>query len=196
MPDTQARYNRRVQRGFTLIELMITVAIIGVLAATAIPAFIKYTRKAKTSEARQNVRKIYDGARQANYERDPPFAGVASMTPTGVADFFPPYSAPTPLADPGCCAMGGTKERCEPDAALWEVQPWIALHFSMPDPHYYAYSYMVDFGGDSADMFWARAHGDLDCDTDQSTFLMHARYDYAQGIVIGTSVMQRIDELE
>ena len=49
-------------RGFTLIEMMIVVAIMGLLAAIAIPAFTKYIRRSKTSEAVMNLRKLFDGS--------------------------------------------------------------------------------------------------------------------------------------
>jgi type IV pilus assembly protein PilA len=49
---------KQVQKGFTLIELMIVVAIIGILAAVAIPAYSNYTKKAKFVEVTQATQAI------------------------------------------------------------------------------------------------------------------------------------------
>jgi len=47
--------NKRTQSGFTLIELMIVVAIIGILASVALPAYSSYTKRAKMSEVILNA---------------------------------------------------------------------------------------------------------------------------------------------
>ena len=50
---------KKNKKAFTLIELMIVVAIIGILAAIAIPDFLRFQAKAKQSEAKQNLGSIF-----------------------------------------------------------------------------------------------------------------------------------------
>ncbi|MDW8361340.1 MAG: prepilin-type N-terminal cleavage/methylation domain-containing protein [Myxococcales bacterium] len=67
---------------FTLIELMIVVAIVGVLAAIAVPAFIGYVRRSRTAEATANLKSLFVGA-FAYYESARTGQGVGAMGVTG-----------------------------------------------------------------------------------------------------------------
>ncbi len=155
---------KRIRQGFTLIELMIVVAIIGILAAVAIPAFMKYIRRSKTVEATMNIRKIFDSS-VAYYE------GEHSNTANAIlSKQFPASVGPSP---------GAAGSQCGKNADKWVPNPtnfqdtngvWASLNFSVDDPFYYAYQY-VSSGVDTAATFNAYAFGDLDCDTILSTFM-------------------------
>src|SRR5499433_3219662 len=67
------------KRGFTLIELMIVVAIIGILAAIAIPNFIRFQARSKQSEAKSNLKGVFTGQRSYFGERDAYSSFVANI---------------------------------------------------------------------------------------------------------------------
>ena len=64
-----ARFPKSLQ-GFTLIELMVVVAIIGILSSVAVPNFKKYQAKAKTSEAKMQLAAVYTAEISALNEYD------------------------------------------------------------------------------------------------------------------------------
>ncbi len=148
-----------------------SLAVVGVAAAVAIPAFMKNARKAKTSEATLHVKKLYDGAR-AYYEEN---------------HKFPPSVGPTPPL--GSCCKNPDK-KCAPDPKLWAEASWQALMFSMDDPSQYSYTF--EAGGDT---FTVRANGDLDCDGIYSTFEMAGKVQ-SDGSITGSAGMFKDQELE
>ena len=76
---------RSIQKGFTLIELMIVVAIIGILAAVALPAYQDYTTRAKVSE----VVIMTAPAKLAVAETSSSLGGLASLTASNSGYAFP-----------------------------------------------------------------------------------------------------------
>ena len=61
---------RRQHRGFTLIELMIVVAIIGILASIAIPSFMRFQARARQSEVATNLKSLFTSMR--TLQKKPP----------------------------------------------------------------------------------------------------------------------------
>ena len=101
------------QHGFTLIELMIVVAIIGILAAIAIPNFLQYQMKSRQSEAKTNLQAIKTSEVSFQAERGcyvginvegvvAPAGGTKSVPFTWMAGL-----GPSPVATQWCVA-GGT----------------------------------------------------------------------------------------
>lgn len=61
---------KKNKAGFTLIELMIVVAIIGILAAIAIPNFVKFQARSKQSEVKANLKSLYTAEKSYYQEKD------------------------------------------------------------------------------------------------------------------------------
>jgi type IV pilus assembly protein PilA len=135
----------RNRKGFTLVELMIVVAIIGILAAIAIPNFLQFRLKAKTSEAKSNLGAI----------RSTEVAYFAEW------NVYVGNQAPTPIAN----RAGDDQKR------QWDKTTRFSIIGFAPEGMVY-FSYAMD-GNDwpsSTEGFDVHAYGDLDKDGTISDF--------------------------
>lgn len=130
--------------------LMAPMAVVGMVSAVAIPAFMDYMKRGKTTEASLMLLRIAKTAK-AEY-------AASSSLPVGDAPLTP--------AEP-CCQGPGAK--CPPAGAAWQQGLWSKLDFAIDEPT--RFQYRVHSDGKTLD---AEAVGDLDCDGITVTYKMHA----------------------
>jgi prepilin-type N-terminal cleavage/methylation domain-containing protein len=147
----------KVQRGFTLIELMVVVAIIGILASVALPAFVEYVKRSKKTEAIIQLNKIGKNAKRAY--------GESATYPTGTAG-----PTPTKPGGGGCCGGNGTTGKnlnhCAANPMAW-AGVWQALDFEIDEDTLFYYRY-----SGAPLSYVAKAIGDFDCDGTEITYVL------------------------
>jgi type IV pilus assembly protein PilA len=127
--------------GFTLIELMIVVAIIGILAAIAIPNFLRFQLKAKTSEGKTNIAAIRT-AQQSYYSEFGVFVS-ALASPAVMADNM---KHPWVQADPASEGF---------DRLGWEPEGLVFFNYvTMVDMAGYSIGAEADIDADGTPQYW------------------------------------------
>lgn len=158
------------RKGFTLIELMIVVAIIGILAVVAIPGYMAYIASSKTSEAKDNLKGIADGASayfqavhdakgdgMVSFGQQYPHctSDLLSLTAsTDVTSLTACDGATNPLGTETTANTVGIKSSPEDYKAAFNSEPWAYAKFVITKPFFYHYRYASSNewtpGGDSA----------------------------------------------
>ena len=168
---------KRLKGGFTLVELMIVVAIVGVLAVLAVYGVRKYIANAKTAEAKNSLGQIGKDAVTA-YEGERMKADILSAGSSSavVRKICPPASTPVPATKDSIkgAKYQAAKTEWSPAVDVEKVAGFPCLRFEMTAPQYFMYNYQSDSVAGNPEsvgsVFTAMANGDLNGDGLLSTF--------------------------